>query len=208
MTIDVIIADDHLIVREGLRAVLSGVPDIAIRGDCSNGEQAVDMAARLRPDVALIDLRMPVLDGAAATERIVAAGSAAVLILTTYDTDGDIVRALGAGAAGFLLKDSSRGDLVDAVHAVARGETVLSAPAATAMAAHIRGGCPALSSREHDVLELVAQGLSNPQIGEKLFITEATVKSHVTRIFVKLGVDDRTAAVTKAIARGILPTPR
>lgn len=208
MTIDVIIADDHPVVREGLRAVLSSAPDIRVVGDCDNGRQAIALAAKLHPDVALIDLRMPVLDGAAATETISAAGSAAVLVLTTYDTDGDIVRALEAGATGFLMKDASGSTLIDAVRSVARGETVLASQAAGAMAEHVRGDRPRLSPRELHVLERVARGLSNPEIGEELFITEATVKSHVTRIFVKLGVTDRTAAVTTAISRGILPTPR
>ncbi|HIW61509.1 MAG TPA: response regulator transcription factor [Candidatus Stackebrandtia excrementipullorum] len=208
MTIKVIIADDHLVVREGLRAVLSGEPGIEVGGDCGDGEQAVHMAARIRPDVALLDLRMPVLDGAAATERIVAAGTAAVMVLTTFDTDGDVIRAVRAGAAGFLLKDASRTELVSAVRAVAAGETVLSGVAATVMASQVRGVGRSLTPRELDVLHGIAKGLSNPQIGKKLFITEATVKSHVTHIFGKLGVDDRTAAVTTAIARGILPAPR
>ncbi|MFD0557007.1 LuxR family two component transcriptional regulator [Stackebrandtia endophytica] len=208
MTIEVIIADDHPVVREGLRAVLCGEPDIEVVGECGDGEQAVLMAARLRPDVAILDLRMPVLDGADATARIVADGSAAVLVITTYDTDGDIVRAIRAGASGFLLKDAARTELIDGVRRVARGETVLTEAAVTAMTVQLRGEIPSLSPRESDVLRRVALGLSNPQIGAELYITEATVKTHVTRIFTKLGVSDRTAAVTTAMARGLLPPPR
>jgi DNA-binding NarL/FixJ family response regulator len=206
VTVSVLIVDDHPVVREGLRAVLATDPGIAVAGDCACGEDAVTLAAELAPDVVLMDLRLPGLDGVAATRQIVAAGHAAVLVLTTYDTDGDIARAIAAGAVGYLLKDTPRLDLVAAVHATARGETVLAPPVAAKLVSHARGGSD-LSARESDVLRRIARGMSNPEIGRDLYITEATVKSHVMRIFSKLSVRDRTAAVTVAMARGLLPPP-
>jgi DNA-binding NarL/FixJ family response regulator len=212
MTVRVLIVDDHPVVREGLRVLLAAEPDLAVVGDCGRGDEAVRLALRLRPDVVLMDLRLPGLDGVAATERIVAAGTdawtVAVLVLTTYDSDGDIVRALAAGATGYLLKDAPRDELTRAVRAGARGETVLAPPVAARLADRVRVLRPALTPRELDVLRRVAAGMSNPDIGRELFIGEATVKSHVTHIFEKLGVNDRTAAVTAAIAAGILPSPR
>jgi DNA-binding NarL/FixJ family response regulator len=202
-----LIVDDHPVVREGLRAVLGTEPDIDVVGECGSGTEAVRLAAELRPDVVLMDLRLPDLDGVEATRRIVAAGSAGVLVLTTYDTDGDIVRAVAAGATGYLLKDSPRQELTAAVRASARGETVLAATVAAKLVTSVRGGRPALTPRELDVLRCIAAGRSNPETGRLLFISETTVKSHVTRIFEKLSVNDRTAAVTVAIARGILPPP-
>jgi DNA-binding NarL/FixJ family response regulator len=204
----VLIVDDHPVVRDGLRAVLSAEPGLEVVGECARGDEAVRAAAALRPDVVLMDLRLPGLDGVEATARIVAAGSGAVLVLTTYDSDGDILRAVEAGATGYLLKDASRAELARAVHAAARGETVLAPPVAARLAGHVRGATgPVLTPREAEVLHRIACGQSNPDIGRALFIGEATVKSHVTRIFDKLGVRDRTAAVTTAIARGILPRP-
>jgi DNA-binding NarL/FixJ family response regulator len=208
LTIRVLIADDHPVVREGLRAVLAAAPDLAVVGDCGRGDEAVRLALALQPDVVLMDLRLPGLDGVAATEEIVAAGAAAVLVLTTYDTDADIVRALAAGATGYLLKDTPRDELTRAVQRAARGETVLAPPVAARLVDRMRMPLPALTPRELEVLRGIAAGLSNPDIGRELFIGEATVKSHVTRIFDKLGVKDRTAAVTAALAAGILPSPR
>ncbi|MBL7258617.1 response regulator [Paractinoplanes lichenicola] len=207
MTVRVLLVDDHPVVREGLRAVLEAEPDITVAGECGSGDEAVREAAALRPDVVLMDLRLPGLDGVAATQRIVADRTAAVLVLTTYDTDGDITRAVAAGAAGYLLKDSSRQQLAAAVRATARGETVLAPRVAAKLADHVRGTGPELTPRELEVLRCVATGMSNPETGRHLFISEATVKSHVMRIFEKLSVRDRTAAVTAAIARGILPPP-
>jgi DNA-binding NarL/FixJ family response regulator len=208
MTIRVLIVDDHPVVREGLRAVLAAGPDLTVVGECGRGDDAIRLALDLRPDVVLMDLRLPGLDGVAATEQIVVAGAAAVLVLTTYDSDGDIVRALAAGATGYLLKDTPRDELIRAVRCAARGETVLAPPVAARLADHVRVSRPALTPRELDVLRRVAAGMSNPDIGRELFIGEATVKSHLTHIFEKLGVNDRTAAVTAAIAAGILPPPR
>jgi DNA-binding NarL/FixJ family response regulator len=204
----VLIVDDHPVVREGLRAVLAAEAGIEVVGETGRGEEAVRLAGDLGPDVVLMDLRLPGIDGVEATAQIVAAGTANVLVLTTYDSDADIVRALAAGAAGYLLKDTPRDDLARGVRAAARAETVLAPPVAARLATRVRSpAAPALTAREVEVLRYVARGLSNPDIGRELYITEATVKSHVTRIFEKLGVNDRTAAVTSAIASGILPPP-
>lgn len=207
MTVRIVIVDDHPVVREGLRAVLSAEPDLLVVGECGRGDEAVLLAAETRPDVVLMDLRLPGLDGVEATARIVAGASGNVLVLTTYDSDGDIIRALAAGATGYLLKDAPRDELARAVRAAARGETVLAAPVAAKLVTHMRGPSVPLSAREVEVLRCIARGLSNPDTGRELFISEATVKSHVTRIFDKLGVNDRTAAVLAAIASGILPPP-
>jgi DNA-binding NarL/FixJ family response regulator len=204
MAVRVLIVDDHPVVREGLRAVLDTEPDITVVAECGSGEDAVLAAADLAPDVVLMDLRLPGIDGVSAAGLITAAGGPAVLVLTTYDTDGDIARAIAAGAVGYLLKDAPRRDLVAAVHATARGETVLAASVAAKLLNQVRGGS-SLTERETEVLRRIARGLSNPEIGRELFISEATVKSHVMRIFGKLSVKDRTAAVTVAMARGILP---
>jgi DNA-binding NarL/FixJ family response regulator len=206
MRVRVLLVDDHPVVREGLRAVLESEADFTVVAECGSGDEAVRAAAKLRPEVVLMDLRLPGLDGVEATRQIVAAGSATVLVLTTYDTDGDITRAVAAGATGYLLKDSSRQELTTAVRATARGETVLAARVAAKLVGRARGA-PELTPRELEVLRCIAIGMSNPETGRRLFISETTVKSHVMRIFEKLSVNDRTAAVTVAIARGILPPP-
>jgi DNA-binding NarL/FixJ family response regulator len=164
------------------------------------------LVERLAPDLALIDLRMPVLDGVAATAEIVARDTGArVLILTTYETDADIERAVEAGAVGYLLKDTTREQLVDAIHAAARGETVLAPRIAQRLVARMRQPAPvALTAREVDVLNAVADGLSNIDIGRRLVIAEATVKTHLLRIFAKLDVSDRTHAVVIALERGLI----
>jgi DNA-binding NarL/FixJ family response regulator len=210
MTVTVLIVDDHPVVREGLRAVLTTDQGIAVLTDVATGEEAIESAMRLAPDVVLMDLRLPGMDGIGAIKQIVEAGTSAVLVLTTYGTDADIARAVAAGASGYLLKDTPGTDLLAAVHATARGETVLAGPVAAKLADQVREQARAgrLSGRETEVLHGMARGLSNPDIARELFITEATVKSHVTRIFAKLSVNDRTAAVTTAIARGILPPPQ
>ena len=207
MSLRVLVVDDHPVVREGLRAMLDAEPDVEVVGEAESGPDAVRLAAELRPDVVLMDLRMPGGDGVAATERIAAAGLARVLVVTTYDTDSDILRAVEAGATGYLLKDTPRGQLADAVRAAARGETVLAPPVAAKLVTRMRGPAPeSLTPREVEVLRHVARGLSNPEVGRALFISEATVKTHLIRVFDKLGVGDRTAAVTVAMSRGILPS--
>ncbi|SCE66304.1 two component transcriptional regulator, LuxR family [Micromonospora coriariae] len=206
--ISVLLVDDHPVVRAGVRGMLAGEPDIAVVGESASAAEAVTAVRAVRPDVVLMDLRMPGVDGAAATAEVLAvAPGTRVVVLTTYETDGDILRAVEAGAAGYLLKDASRAELVDAVRGAARGETVLAPSVAGRVLRQLRHPRPAtLSPREVDVLRLVAQGLSNGEIGLRLHITEATVKTHLLRAFVKLGVSDRTAAVTTAMAAGLLPS--
>ena len=208
MTVRVLVVDDHPVVRAGILGLLAGEPDLDVVGEAGDGEQACEAAARLRPDVVLMDLRMPVLDGAAATARILReVPRARVVVLTTYETDADILRAVEAGATGYLLKDTPRDDLVAAVRAVAAGETVLGPSVARRLVQRVRSAGERLTPRELEVLRAVARGLSNAQIGAELFIGEATVKTHLLRIFAKLGVDDRTRAVTVALELGLLPAP-
>ena len=204
----VIVVDDHPVVREGLRAILDAEPDLDVVGEAGSGAEAVELAARLRPDVVLMDLRMSGMDGVEATGRIAAAGDARVLVVTTYDTDSDILRAVEAGATGYLLKDTPRRELAEAVRAAARGETVLAPPVARKLMSRVR--LPAVDAptrRELEVLAEVARGRSNGEIGRALHISEATVKTHLVRVFEKLGVSDRTAAVTTALSQGLLPPP-
>ena len=205
----VLVVDDHPVVRSGLVGMLGTCEDLDVVGEAADGEEALARVAALAPDVVLMDLRMPRLDGAGATARIVAEHPASrVLVLTTYDTDGDIVRAVEAGATGYVLKDTPLPQLLDAVRAAARGETVLAPAVAARLMSRLRHPAPEpLTPREVEVLGAVAMGLSNAEIGRELFIGEATVKTHLLRIFAKLGVDDRTRAVTVAMERGILPAP-
>ena len=206
MTLRLLVVDDHPVVRAGLVAMLGEEPDFTVVGEAADGSEALTRAAELRPDVVLMDLRMPVMDGAEATARLRQQGGPAVLVLTTYDTDADIVRAVEAGAMGYLLKDAPRAALADAVRAAARGETVLAPPVVARLARHLRSSPagPDLTAREVEVLGCVARGLSNAQVGRELFIGEATVKTHLLRAFEKLGVTDRTAAVTAAYRLGLI----
>ncbi|MDT3438632.1 MULTISPECIES: response regulator transcription factor [unclassified Pseudofrankia] len=206
-TIGVLVADDHPVVRSGLVGMLASQPGLRVVGTAADGEQAVARTAELLPDVVLMDLRMPRLDGVAAIERIGASHpGVAVLVLTTYDSDADIVRAVAAGAAGYLLKDAPLDTLAEAIRAAARGETVLAPPVAARLASRLRAPEPVtLTRRETEVLAAVARGGTNAQIARELFIGEATVKTHLVRIFAKLQVDDRTRAVTVALERGLLP---
>jgi DNA-binding NarL/FixJ family response regulator len=205
----VLIADDHPVVREGLRGMLAAEPAIRVVAEAASGDEAVVMAKRHRPDVVLMDLRMPGCDGVQATAGIIAAvPDARVVVLTTYESDADIVRAVEAGATGYLLKDTPRQDLIAAIRAAARGETVLGPTVAGRLVSHLRQpAVELLSSRETEVLMLVARGETNADIGKALFISEATVKTHLLRAFSKLGVSDRTAAVTRAMELGMLPGP-
>jgi DNA-binding NarL/FixJ family response regulator len=207
--IRVVLADDHPIVREGLRGMLAAEPGIEVVAEAASGAEAVAVAARYRPDVVLMDLRMPGGDGVTATAEILAATPGArVVVLTTYETDADIVRAVEAGAVGYLLKDTPVAELSQAIRAAARGETVLAPSVARRLVSHVRQPRrDLLSSRETEVLALVARGLTNAEIGQQLTITEATVKTHLIRSFSKLGVNDRTAAVTSAIALGAIASP-
>lgn len=204
----VLVADDHPVVRSGLVGMLTVEPDVEVVGEVADGAAAVEAARALRPDLVLMDLRMPVLDGAAATARIVAElPGVRVLVLTTYETDADILRAVEAGATGYLLKDTPRDQLVAGVRGAARGESALSPSVASRLVQQVRGEGERLTAREVEVLAGVSRGLSNAAIGRELFITEATVKTHLLRAFAKLGVDDRTRAVTVAMRRGLLPPP-
>ncbi|MFI0895115.1 response regulator [Streptomyces sp. NPDC020983] len=205
--IRILLADDHPVVREGLRAMLDAEDDLDVVGEASSGPQAEAQAAALLPDIVLMDLRMPGGGGVDSIVRMTAAGlPCRVVVLTTYETDGDILRAVEAGAAGYLLKDLARGELADAVRAAARGETVLAPTVAARLVDHLRARPerPHLSDRETAILRLVAEGCTNAEIGRRLFIGESTVKTHLLRAYGKLGVDDRTAAVTSAMRLGLL----
>jgi DNA-binding NarL/FixJ family response regulator len=207
--IRVLLADDHPVVREGLRGMLAAEPDIEVVGEAASGPEAVVLAGRLRPDVILMDLRMPGGDGVEAIRNL---PGATVVVLTTYDSDADILRAVEAGAAGYLLKDTPRAALADRVRAAARGETVLAPAVAGRLMGRMRAEPAAsraeqLSARETEVLALVARGLTNAQVARQLYLSEATVKTHLLRACAKLGVSGRTAAVTKAIETGALPAP-
>ncbi|HLZ58367.1 MAG TPA: response regulator transcription factor [Ktedonosporobacter sp.] len=204
--IRLVIADDHPVVRAGLRTMLSTQSDLLLVGEASTGAEAVEQAVRLRPDVVLMDLRLPGLDGAAATAQIHAHGlPTAVLILTTYESTVDILRAIEAGATGYLLKDTQGEELLAAIRAVACGKAVL-APNVTTRLVHqvSKPAKSGLSTRELEVLALVAQGASNKEIARALHVSEATVKSHLLHLFGKLEVSDRTAAVTVALERKLL----
>lgn len=208
MSVRLVVVDDHPVVRAGIVGLLAGEADLEVVGEASDGAQAVALVAEVAPDVVLMDLRMPVLDGVAATQRILAEHAGVrVVVLTTYETDADILRAVEAGATGYLLKDTPREDLVAAVRGAARGETVLAPSVARRLVHQVRRSDERLTARELEVLAAVARGRSNAQIGQDLFIAEATVKTHLLRIFAKLGVDDRTRAVTVALERGLLPAP-
>lgn len=203
--IRVMLADDHPVVREGLIAMLESADGVTVVGEAGSGEEAVVQAEALRPDVILLDLRMGGMDGVAATVEILRRRpDSKVVIVTTYEDDTDILRAVEAGAAGYLLKGSSRQELIGAVLGAARGETVLTPSLAGKLFRARMPAHSALSERECAVLRLVGRGLTNAEIGSELFISEATVKTYLLRCFKKLGVSDRTAAVMTAMERGLL----
>ena len=219
MTIRVLLADDQALVRSGFQMILSAQPEIEVVGEAEDGRQAIDLANRLLPDVILMDVRMPVLDGLEATRRLVSFGTAArILILTTFDLDEYVYDAIRAGASGFLLKDVRPTQLVDAIRVVAGGEALL-APAVTKrllerFAATLPGPeerAPALATlteRERDVLKLVAAGLSNAEIAARLFLGETTVKTHVSSVLRKLDLRDRVQAVVLAYEAGLVRPTR
>ncbi|MEU4672550.1 response regulator transcription factor [Amycolatopsis sp. NPDC023774] len=206
MTVRLLIADDHPIVRDGLRGIFTGEHGFAVLGEAANGAEAVALVVSLKPDVVLMDLRMPGTDGVSAITELARLGNPArVLVLTTYDTDSDVLPAIEAGATGYLLKDAPREELFRAVRAAARGEAVLSPAVASRLMGQMRAPAKEpLSQREIEVLTLVARGSTNKDAAKKLFISEATVKTHLIHAYAKLGVKDRAAAVAVAFERGLL----
>lgn len=215
MSIRVVIADDQELVRKGFRMILEAEPDISVEGEATDGSEAVETARRLRPDVVLMDIRMPTMDGVEATRLLAGEGGVKVLILTTFDLDEYVVDALRAGASGFLLKDVPPETLVEGIHAVARGDALLApsvtrrlldriAPKLPPSSAERQEALARLTDRERDVLRLVARGLSNAEIAERLFVSETTVKTHVSHTLVKLGLRDRVQAVVLAYEAGLV----
>lgn len=204
--IRLLIADDHPVVRTGLRGMLCEEEGFEVVEEASDGAEAVTLTGRHLPGVVLMDLRMPGMDGVEATERIKATyPEVQILVLTTYDSDADILKALRTGATGYILKDLPREELFSAIRTAATGQSSLAPAVASRIVDRMRGPAEeALSSREIEILELVAQGTSNKQIAKTLWISETTVKSHLLHVFEKLGVDDRTAAVTAALKHGII----
>ena len=203
--IRVLVADDHPVVRSGIVALLAAADDIEVVGEAVDGQDAVDKALALEPQVVLMDLRMPRLDGDEATARILASNPAIrVVVLTTYETDASILTAIEAGASGYLLKAAPQEEILEGVRSVARGEVALAPSIAALLVQRVKTPAVSLSARETEVLALVAQGMSNPAIAKKLFVGEATVKTHLLHAFEKLEVNDRTRAVTKAMELGLL----
>jgi DNA-binding NarL/FixJ family response regulator len=211
--IRVVVVDDQELMRVGFRMVLGAQADIDVVGEAGDGAQAIRLAEELRPDVVLMDVRMPVLDGVEATKQIVAAGTARVLVMTTFDLDEYVYSALQGGASGFLLKDTQPGHLVSALRAVASGDAVVSPSVTRRLLDRFvgTGGAPmrdtaeldVLTDREREVLVLIAKGMSNLEIAEALFLSEATVKTHVGRILAKLELRDRVQAVVLAYETGL-----
>jgi DNA-binding NarL/FixJ family response regulator len=204
--ISLLIVDDHPVVRDGLRGMFGADPRFEVVGEAGDGAEAVAVAERLRPDVILMDLRMPGTDGVAAIRELAKRGvPSRVLVLTTYDTDSHVLPAIQAGATGYLLKETPREELVRAVEAAARGQAVLSPTVATRLVGQVRKPAPApLSQREREVLELIAGGSTNREAAKRLHISETTVKTHLLHVYAKLGVNDRAAAVAAAFSRGYL----
>jgi DNA-binding NarL/FixJ family response regulator len=212
--ISVLIADDQDLIRKGLRMLLEAEPDLTVAGEAGDGRQALDQARRLDPDVILMDVRMPGLDGIEATAQLTHSGSRAkILMLTTFNLDEYVYHAMKAGASGFLLKDATREQLTGAIRAVCAGETLL-APAITRRLIEDfcrgpepgtpAGGTAGLSEREREVVRLVAAGLSNAEIAARLYLSEATIKSHITRILARLGLRDRVQIAVYAYEHGIV----
>jgi DNA-binding NarL/FixJ family response regulator len=208
--IRLMIVDDHPVVRDGLSGMFARDPGFAVLGEAGDGAEAVRLAETLTPDVILMDLRMPGMDGVTAINELARRGvTARVLVLTTYDTDSYVLPAIEAGATGYLLKDAPRAELLRAVRAAAEGQAVLSPSVATRLMSRVRDPGPEpLSGRELEVIALVAAGNTNREAAARLFISEATVKTHLLNIYAKLGVSDRAAAVAEAYNRGLLTPGR
>jgi DNA-binding NarL/FixJ family response regulator len=215
-TLKILLADDDVMVRAGLKAVLNSEDDLEVIGEAADGDEAVALAGELKPDVVIMDIRMPNLDGLAATAQIVASGevSPRVLVLTTFELDEYVFEALQAGAGGFLLKRASPEDLIEAVRVVASGESLLFPPvmrrlvsqyaATSEQADRLTANLELLTEREREVLRLVARGMSNREIADELFVGNETVKSHVGSVLMKLGVQGRTQAVIAAYESGFV----
>ena len=219
MTIRVLIVDDQALVRTGLRMILEAEPEIEVAGEAADGEEAIDLVRRHRPDVVLMDVRMPRMDGVEATRRLAGPGIGhpiKVLILTTFDLDEYVVEALRAGASGFMLKDAPAEQLVEAIRVVAAGEALLAPSVTRRLLDRFVAGLPpaapggesarvaSLSERELEVLKLMARGLSNAEIADKLVVSETTVKTHVSKVLMKLGLRDRVQAVVLAYDEGLV----
>lgn len=203
--IRLLITDDHPVVRDGIRGMFAADPGFDVVGEASDGARAVELARSLEPDVILMDLRMPGTSGVDAIRELVRLGvPSRVLVLTTYATDSDVGPAIEAGATGYLLKDALPEELTRAVRSAARGETVLSPSVATRLVGRMRSPSVSLSDRELEILRLIADGSTNREAAARLFISEATVKTHVLHIYAKLGVNDRAAAVAAGFRRGLL----
>jgi DNA-binding NarL/FixJ family response regulator len=213
VAVTVVLADDQELVRSGLEMILGAAPDVTVVASVADGAAAAEEAARLRPDVVVMDVRMPGTDGIEGTRRIVQAGTSKVLVLSTFDLDEYVFAAFRAGASGFLIKDAPRQQILDGVRAVANGDA-LASPSVTrrlierAVTAggglRRHPGLDDLTAREAEVLELIAQGLTNAQLAERLFVSEKTVKTHVGKVFAKLGVTDRVQAVIAAYESGVV----
>lgn len=204
--ISLVIVDDHPVMRDGLRGMFSSDPRFEVVGEAADGSEAIVAGENLQPDVILMDLQMPKTDGVTAIKELTKRGVASkILVLTTYDTDSDVLPAIEAGATGYLLKDAPREDLVRAVESASQGQAVLSPAVATRLMGQMRQpATESLSSRELEVLELISRGSTNREAAKELFISEATVKTHLLHAYAKLGVKDRAAAVAVAFSRGYL----
>ncbi|WP_326823553.1 response regulator transcription factor [Streptosporangium sp. NBC_01756] len=206
--IRIVLVDDHPVVRSGVRAMLAGQPDFDLVGEAGTAEEGVELARSLAPDVVLMDLQLgPGMHGSEATRQIVVLDGPRVLVLTTFDSDADIVAAIEAGATGYLLKDAPSDDLHAAVRSAASGASALAPRVASRLLGRVRTPDTTLSPRELEVLAQVAAGLSNRQISKAMFLSETTVKTHLAHIYTKLGVDSRTAAVAAASKKGLIRPP-